>query len=251
MVLNKEFNCTLILTACIKPVDIPFLERKSETERLEDYKKTFIKWCENKLINKIIFIDNSGYDLSFFNDKSKSFENKKIEILSTNLNNTFDKKLGKGYGEYLCLKEIQNQSHLFRESDYFIKVTGRYYIKNYANFFNEFIKKRSDIFVCMKDNLTYADSHVFAGTKHFFSNYLISSISKINDTKGIFMEHQLSKSVLLGVCDDLKFDHFTIYPDVSGIIGTNNKKFKNNFFKKIKLYFFGKMKDYFLKHKKY
>jgi hypothetical protein len=65
------------------------------------------------------------------------------------------------------------------------------------------------------------------------------------------MEHRLSKSVLLGICDDLKFDHFTIYPDISGIIGTNNKKFKNNFVKKFKLYFFGKIKNYFLKHKKY
>ena len=242
MISNKDFNCILILTACIKPIDIPFLERKSEIERLEDYKKTFIKWCKNKLIDKIIFIENSGYDLSFFLNKAKSFQNKKIEIISVNLNNTYDKKLGKGYGEYLCLKEIENQSNLFKESKYFIKVTGRYYVKNYVKFFNEFFKKKSDIFVCMKDNLTYADSHIFAGTNHFFSNYLLSSIAKTNDTKGVFMEHRLSKSVLLGICDDLKFDHFTIYPDISGIIGTNNKKFKNNFVKKFKLYFFGKIK---------
>lgn len=251
MVSNKDFKCSLILTACIKPIDIPFLERKSELDRLEDYKKSFIKWCKNKMVNEIIFIENSGYDLSFFNEKAKNFPDKEIEIISVNLNNSFDKKLGKGYGEYLCLNEIIKQSNIFKKNNHFIKVTGRYYIENYMKFFKEFINKKSDIFVCIKDNLNYADSHVFAGSNYFLSNYVLSSISKINDSKGIFMEHCLAKSVLSGINANLKFEHFEIYPIISGIIGTNNKSFKNNFIKKIKLYFFGKMKNYFLKHNRY
>ena len=75
--------------------------------------------------------------------------------------------------------------------------------------------------------------------------------SKINDTNGIFMEHCVAKATLLGINDKLKFNHFSTYPDVSGIIGTNNKKIKTNIIKKIKLFFYGKMKSYFLSNKKY
>ena len=50
--------------------------------------------------------------------------------------------------------------------------------------------------------------------------------SKINDTDGIFMEHCVAKATLQAINDKLKFNHFSTYPDISGIIGTNNKKIK-------------------------
>lgn len=65
------------------------------------------------------------------------------------------------------------------------------------------------------------------------------------------MEHCLAKAALLGISDNLIFNHFQIYPDICAIIGTNNKKIKNNFIKKIKLFFLGRIKNYLLSHKKY
>ena len=76
---KKNFNLSIILTACIKPINIPFLKRTSEIDRLDDYKKAFIKWCKNDLVDKIIFIENSGYDLNFFNEESKIFLAKKLK----------------------------------------------------------------------------------------------------------------------------------------------------------------------------
>jgi len=248
---HMDFNHALILTACIKPENIPFLERVSEIDRLNDYKETFNKWCNNKLVDKIIFIENSGYDLSFFKNKAKDFPQKKIEIISSNLNNTFEKKLGKGYGEYLCFKEVIDKSKIYKNTEFFIKITGRYYVNNYTKFFNEFKKKKPDIYICIKNNLSFAESHVFCGSKRFFSNYVISSASKIDDSIGVFMEHCLAKAALLGISDNLIFNHFQIYPDICAIIGTNNKKIKNNFIKKIKLFFLGRIKNYLLSHKKY
>ena len=65
------------------------------------------------------------------------------------------------------------------------------------------------------------------------------------------MEHCLAKAALLGISNNLIFNHFQIYPDICGIIGTNNKKIKNNFIKKIKLFLLGRIKNYLLSHKKY
>ncbi|WP_415320922.1 hypothetical protein ABXT63_00220 [Candidatus Pelagibacter sp. Uisw_092] len=251
MNLKKNFNYSVILTACIKPVNMPFVERVSEIDRLIDYKETFTKWCNNQLVDKIIFVENSGYDLSFFKNKAAEFPQKKIEIISSNLNNSFEKKLGKGYGEYLCFKEVVENSKIFKDTDFFIKITGRYYIKNYIKFFREFKEKKSDIYVCIKNNLSFADSHVFGGSRLFFLNYVFPFASKIDDSSGVFMEHCLAKAALLAVNDNLIFNHFITYPDICGIIGTNNKKIKNNFIKKIKLFFFGRIKNYLLGHKKY
>jgi len=239
---NKDFNFSLILTACINPINMPFLARTSVNDRLNDYKKAFNQWCSSKYIDKIIFIENSGYDLNFFHEKAKQFPNKKIEIISTNLNNTYVKDLGKGYGEFLCLKEIFAISTISKDTDYFLKVTGRYYIKNINIIYEEFKKKQSDVHVYIKDNLTYADSHVFFGSKFFFSNYVIPWASKTNDTKGIFLEHCIAKATLSAINDNLNFNHFSVYPDIDGIIGKNNKIIQNNIFKKIKLFFFGKIK---------
>jgi hypothetical protein len=249
---KKNFNFSIILTACIKTVNmLPFLERTSVKDRLNDYKETFNKWCQNEFTDKIIFIENSGYDLSFFNEKSKEFPNKKIEIISANLNNSFPKELGKGYGEYLCLKEVFSKSKIVSETDFFCKITGRYYVKNFSKIYEEFEKKKSDIQVYIKNNLTYADSHVFGGSKKFFLNYVVPLASKTNDSNGIFIEHCVAKATLLGINDNLSFNHFSTYPDIHGVIGTNNKKIKNNIFKRIKLFFFGKIKNYLLRHKKY
>lgn len=248
---NDNFKCVLIITACIQPIDIPFLERNSKLDRLNDYKIAFRKWCENKYVSNIIFIENSSYDLNFFQEELKKFPEKKIEILSSNLNNTFDKSLGKGYGEHLCFREVIKKSKLFKENDYFFKISGRYYVENFNKLFDEFRKKQSDIFVFLKNNFKYADSHLFGGSNKFFSRYVIEFSSKINDSKNLFMEHCLAKSVLQAINDDLKFNNIETFPNIFGIIGTNNKKIKINIFKRIKLYFFYKFKNYFYIHKKY
>ena len=74
---EKNFQHTIILTSCIKPENIPYLERSDERDRLKDYKDSFRKWCKNKLVKKIIFIENSGYDLEFFHQEAKNFSEKK------------------------------------------------------------------------------------------------------------------------------------------------------------------------------
>ena len=117
--------------------------------------------------------------------------------------------------------------------------------------YKEIIKKELDIAVYLKDNLKYADSHVFSGSKYFLENFVIPETSKTNDTDGIFFENCLAKATLKGINSNLKFGHLETYPDIYGIIGTNNKKIKNNFIQKIKLYFIGKIKNYLLSNKRY
>ena len=108
----NNLNFAIILTCTINPGDMPNLVRINTETRLQDYKKSFNFWINNKDTNKIIFIENSGYDLTFFKNLAKSNQEKEIEILSTNSNNFLDKERGKGYGEHTCLKEVFDLSKI-------------------------------------------------------------------------------------------------------------------------------------------
>ena len=71
------------------------------------------------------------------------------------------KKLGKGYGESLCLQEIFDKSALANKTNFFIAATGRHYIKNINAVINEIKNKKKDIHLCLKDNLLYSEITMF------------------------------------------------------------------------------------------
>ncbi len=247
---NKNF--CLILGCTINPNRVQNLERKSPLIRLEDYKISLNKWLQNKATDKIVIVENSGYDLSELKKIANEFKDfKKVEFLSTDTNNSFSPELGKGYGESLILKEAVNNSQLLKESHCFIHISGRYYIKNFENFLNEFIFSKADIFLNLSDNLKYCSANIYAGNKDFLIKYLIPESEKVNDSKNYFFENCVAKAALKGIIDNFKFEIPETYPIIEGIIGTNNKKYNFNFFKKNKLKFFGKLKKFIFKTKKY
>ncbi len=247
----QKIDICLILTATVNPGEMPDLIRKDINTRLNDYKKSFEFWLEKKNIKKIIFIENSNHDLSFFYDLSKKYKDKEIEILSNNLNLKFDKVLGKGYGQYLCLNEIFKNSKLAKNSNYFIDVTGRHCVINFDAILDDIKKNSSDIYVNISNNLKFSDANIYAGNKEFFINYLIPETSKTNDQKGKIFENCVASAVLKAVSDGYSLSKTPIYPVIEGFIGTNGKEYKYNIFKKIKLYFFRKLKIYFFNHPKY
>ena len=246
-----NFDFAIILPCTINPCDMPNVARYDAETRLNDYKKSFNFWIENKNINKIILIENSGYDLSFFNKIAKKFPNKKIEIISSNSNNSFNKKLGKGYGEYLCLKEVFENSKIVKNTDYFIKITGRYIIKNFNSILKDMISNNADIYLNLSNNLKYSDSVIYGGNKKFFENYVIPEKEKTTDEINNLSENKIANATLKAVLDGLTLSKIPIYADKEGFIGTNGKKLRQNTLKKIKLYFFRKIKNYFFSHRKY
>ena len=112
----KKFDFCLILTCTINPINMPDLVRYDPQVRLNDYKKSFKFWALNPYVSKIVMIENSNFDLSYFKNISKDLTSKEIEILSSNSNNTFEKKLGKGYGQYLCFKEAFETSKIIKKT---------------------------------------------------------------------------------------------------------------------------------------
>jgi len=247
----KNFDFSIILTCTVNPIQMPNLVRSSPEIRFQDYKKSFNFWVNNAFVHKIILLENSNFDLSYFNKIAKDIKNKEIEIISSNSNNKYDKSLGKGYGQYLCLKEIFDQSQIAKTTKYFIDVTGRHCVKNFKAIIEDIIKNESDIYVNITDNLKFADANIYGGTKNFFINYLLPETKKTNDSQNKIFENCVASATLKAISDGMNLSKTPIYADIEGFIGTNGKKYKQSIIKKIKLFFFRKLKIYFFNHKKY
>ena len=247
----KSFDFSIILTCTVNPIQMPNLVRSNPEIRFQDYKKSFNFWVNNAFVNKIILLENSNFDLSYFNEVAENIKNKEIEIISSNSNNEYDKSLGKGYGQYLCLKEIFDQSQIAKTTKYFIDVTGRHCVKNFKAIIEDIIKNESDIYLNITDNLNFADANIYGGTKKFFINYLLPETKKTNDSQNKIFENCVASATLKAISDGMNLSKTPIYADIDGFIGTNGKKYKQSIIKKIKLFFFRKLKIYFFNHKKY
>ena len=99
----------LILGCTIDPNGMKFLVRNSVELRLEDYKKSFNKWIACSHVKKLIFVENSGYDLTYFKEKTKSVINIEIEFLSTDENNFYPGELAELSSPFI-LRDVRGQS---------------------------------------------------------------------------------------------------------------------------------------------
>lgn len=122
---------TLIMTATIQPpLNAPELQRCDPELRLEDYLKSldFYLDIDKKYIDKIIFAENSGSDLSRLKQLVQKKANKQVEFIS--FVSQCDPLLGKGYSELNILDKATTESELIMENDFIWKVTGRLRVIN-------------------------------------------------------------------------------------------------------------------------
>ena len=78
----------IIITATIDPKGMVFTKRNSPEDRLNDYKKVFKEFCNQQEVSNIIFIENSGYSLDFFQNEKKKIllEYRKYHSKNVNFN---------------------------------------------------------------------------------------------------------------------------------------------------------------------
>src|ERR1700761_4610533 len=89
----------LLLTATIKVKDdLVFTARKDTNTRLSDYKQALTLWLAHPDTKSVVFVENSGSDLSELREIAKQAPTKNVEFLSFTPPD-FDAALGKGYGE--------------------------------------------------------------------------------------------------------------------------------------------------------
>jgi hypothetical protein len=149
--LNLRQNLALLLTATIDIKGMPKAYPTLAEQRQEDYYNSLKYYVTNHpQIQKIVFVENSGYSLDRVLDAVKENpHNKQVEFISLNCND-FPRILGKGYGESLLIDQGIQQSELIKTVTHIAKITGRIYLLNLTKILEK-IKKPYDCLCDFKD----------------------------------------------------------------------------------------------------
>lgn len=224
--MNLTKNYVLFLTGCIDPNGMSYTVLQNSEIRKSQYIET-IKFYLNETNLKILFVENSGNDISdIFIDEIKS---KRVEIL-TFVGNNYDRILGKGYGEMLIIEYAILHSEFLSHSDFVYKITGRYKILNISSFIINYLGKDVDLLLNFRPCLTWADSRFFGFKPFFLQQYLLVYKEIVNDQKSINFENALSKASLDLILDNRRYERFCKYPRYCGTIGTTGKKYNDSYF---------------------
>lgn len=218
----------LILTGTFKPQDNKLSNIINIDDRIRQYKNSLEFYIKQSKFKKIVLVDNSNYKV-YMNDINKlaiSY-NKKFELIQFNgdYNNIVLK--GKGYGEGEMIKYCIQNSKLFKDEDYFIKITGRLIVKNINKIYSSINQKMNyfnadDILGIISKRI---DTRFYATRIEDYKKYLINSYQYVEDYNKYYIEH-----VFYDVIKDKKINHrsFIFYPIIKGISGSTGVVYRGN-----------------------
>lgn len=169
-------------------------------DTLTTYIKLILKYPQYK----IVFAENSGYDLSKIKNRLPEFDESQLEFISLDPED-FDITKGKGYNELLLINQALQKSRLLVENDGFVKITGRYPIYNVKYFIDkasQYISKGMNMYCDVKDHSIYRLLGLKWNARSFYSvlygvnkKYYLDSIAdryvELNDYKGYLVEDML------------------------------------------------------------
>ncbi len=219
---TNNIKICILLTATVDPKGVPFMKRSDPIVRESDYINSMKKWLETTPYS-VVFCENSGYKGGKIGKMVKSCEDKKCEFLQFD-GQDFPREFGKGYGELQTIKYAVQNSNIVKESNHTIKVNGRYFIKNIEKILCALSSTNKDIYVMadLKNNLTWADSRIFAFKPSFITDYLSKYQNLINDSKGFYLEHALARAILRAVSDGYRWTPLPSNPIIVGYSGTSD-----------------------------
>lgn len=240
-------NPVLFLTACINPKGMVNTAIQNVNIRRKQYYEA-LKYYIYNTDYRIVFVDNSGYDIS--PDFIKYINEGRLEVITID-NNNFNKKLGKGYGEWLIIYHGILNSKFINKDSIIIKVTGRHIIKN-INAIYSMTKTASNSksFVCCDINNKSKSgiSDCFIATYNFFVLFATKYITLINESNNIWFEHALYKAII-DFCKKNEFIFLPLPLNQKGCSGSTGEKFSrpsiSRYLKhiiKYILYYFGLIK---------
>ena len=162
----------LLLTATIQPkTDQPDLAIANPVERLKDYRNAlefYALQLEAGVLDRIVFIDNSGYDLACLSERFTSDRIEWISFYDLDYPSTYHR----GYGEFRLVDTAFSRSETLKalgDSDIVWKVTGRYIVKNLATVIR-YGPKKMDLYC--KVNKGWAEMSLMAWSRRGYETII-------------------------------------------------------------------------------
>jgi len=200
---SNRSGVVLLLTATIQVGDVIFCDRRDTEVRLHDYLQAFRFWIGEPLICRIVFVENSGYDLQAFRELVATVrrDDLEVEFLSF-VQAPFPRTLGKSYGEAKIVEFALQHSTAIARSETVIKCTGRYYATNFFRVWPD-VEATGDSYVVVNFYRfpSECDSRIFAASKHFLSDYFSAAAGRIDDSRRYYFEMALADAATAASTD--------------------------------------------------
>lgn len=200
-------HCALLLTATVTPGDVIFCDRRDETVRLGDYLYAFRFWLGESYVTRIVFVENSGFNLAPFREMLTRHgrEDQKVELISF-VQPKFDAGLGKSYGEAKIIEHALSHSDLLRDNPFVVKATGRYYATNFFKVWPLVVQtKLPDVVANFYGYPVECDSRYFGASVAFLRDYFLPQTARINDADGFYFEHALAAAIVTATADGKQY----------------------------------------------
>jgi len=227
---------TVLLTATVVPQDVVYCDRKDVDLRLQDYLRAFQFWLGEPLVENIVFVENSGFDLAPFQRllDRRVTQDKRVELLGFT-QPAFDRNLGKSYGEARIIRHALDHSKLLAGDAFVLKGTGRYVP---INFFKVWPDVMAMEVPAVMSNFQHepdvCDSRFFGANRQFLDKYLWPACQDICDSEGFYFEHALARAVNHARRDDLTWSPFPRGGFmVDGVQGSTNTAFPYPYWKRM------------------
>lgn len=208
----------------------------SASERFEQYYYSIKKYIETGIFSSIVFAENSGYrfPIEEMEEYARKF-NAKFELVPvvTDIQKTIE--FGKSYGEADCIEQGLEKSELAKNEEYFVKCTGRVFVRNLDKLCKKNSKCNKFLF---RDDMEWCYTLIFQMNISEYKKHFYRCKSLCDEKNGIDIEKSF---YIIIMQDKIKFKCFRAYPNVEGLCGTNGKAYNEkyrmkNFFTKLGLF---------------
>ena len=224
----------LLLTATFDVGDVVFIERRDPSQRARDYRMALQRWTGVDSLDRIIFCENSGANLSQFAKGTPG--RARLQLLSYK-EPAFPPELGKGYGELSTIRYVLNNVSDLCDDTWILKVTGRYFVTGIKSLLSQLQASQADVICELQRGLTFADTRVFCATTKFLREYLCPLIDQANDSQNVFIEHLLARATHKALSQGGSWE-MPAYPlDVRGISGTFGNSYSHGMVRRTVRYF--------------
>ncbi len=194
---------------------------------------------------RVVFVDNSNTR----SEKILGLKDK-YPFLEYHTFPTKRSHLGKSQGEVEIINFALEHSDYLRSVDYLIKITGRYIIKNIRTIVDGTKGMEHELYINPTRNLRWADSRLMLMKQTFYTHYFLKAVETyLDESRGVFMENTLMKSLFLYLLDGGQMRLWPAYPAYKGMDGTHDEPVRFSFLKTLKYNLYYKFKTFAFGHR--
>jgi hypothetical protein len=214
----------LLLTATVLPAT-PVV-RADPQVRMADYLRALSQWWSlvRELPIDIVFVENSGYDIGPVHRQIALWgAASRIHVDQYVGDAERMRRLGKGAGE-LDLMDRFVADGRFQRYQYFVKCTGRLFVKNAAALISRAWDDEAEFAIALRSDLAFADTRFFIVHRDIAIRYLSGLGDDIRDDEGIYMETLVARQLLQLLRDGRTWHRFDRLPRYVGVGGTYGRR---------------------------